>query len=91
MVHRSSCTYLSSSLYHQPLPQSKKSSKICRERPPGPIIDDLERRYGPNPSDRSFGTSLGAHKPATGDKVVSRWIGPILFYSTWANQIPLYL
>ena len=53
--------------------QNLKNLKICPERPRGPIIDDLERRNGRNPSDRSIGMPMGAHKTATEDKGDSSW------------------
>ena len=38
-----------------------------------PIADDLERRIGPNPSERSFGKSLLVYCKATKDKCDSSW------------------
>ena len=40
---------------------------------PGPIVDDLERQYGPNPIERSFGESPWVHRKATGDKCSCIW------------------
>ena len=58
--------------YHQP---SQNLKNLPPDRPPGPIIDDLEQRIGPNPSERSFGKSLLVHctSKATDDKCDSSW------------------
>ena len=52
---------------------SKSALEICSDRPPGAIIDALERRNGPHPSDRSIGMPVGAHETATEDKYDSSW------------------
>ena len=46
-------------------PEGQKSVKID---PPGPIIDDLERRIGTNPSERSLKRSVLVHSKAKEDK-----------------------
>ena len=40
---------------------------------PGSQYLARERQYGPNPSDRSIGQPVGAHKTATEDKCHSSW------------------
>ncbi len=72
MVHISSWSYLSSYVYYQPA-QNLKNLKICPERPPGAIIDDLERQNETNPSDRSFSKPLLVHKKALEDNCDSIW------------------
>ena len=78
----SSWAYLSSSFITSLFQNLKKLKNLHRTRPPGAIIDYLEQRYGPNTSDRSFGTPLGAHKTATEDKCVSTWayLSSYLYY-----------
>ena len=68
----SSWAYLSSYIYHQPLIESKKSRNLPRSTPGSQYLA-LERRNGPNPSDRRIGMPMGAHKTATEDKGDSSW------------------
>ena len=62
-------------LYISPAPLriSKIISKSAQIATPGSQYLALERRNGPNPSDRSIGMPMGAHKTATEDKCDSSW------------------
>jgi len=64
-----SWAYLSSYIYHQ----SVQSLKNLPRPTPGPIINDLERRIGTNPSERSFGKSIMVHDKATEDWCDVSW------------------
>ena len=68
MVHRSSSTSLSRYLYHQPNQEAQKWYNFAQIATPGSQNLSLERRNGPNPSDRSIGMPMGAHTTATEDK-----------------------
>ena len=70
----SSWAYLSSYIYHQPLPESQKSRKSAQIATPGSQNLALEQRNGPNPNDQSIGMPMGAHKTATEDKCDSSWV-----------------
>ena len=69
----SSWAYLSSYVYHQPLPESKKSRKSAQIATPGSQNLALERQNGPNYCDRSIGVPMRARKTATEDKCASTW------------------
>ena len=68
----SSWAYLSSSVYHQHLSESQKSRNLPRSTSGSQYLA-LERRNGPNPSERSIGMPISAHKTATEDKCDSSW------------------
>ena len=73
MVHCSSSTYLSSYVYHKPLSENQKSRNLPRTTPGSQNLAALERRNEPNPSDRSIGMPVRAHKTATEDKCDRSW------------------
>ena len=68
----SSWAYLSSYIYRQPLPESKRMQKLPRTTPRSQNLA-LDRRNGPNPSDRCIGTPMGVHKMDTEDNSVISW------------------
>ena len=69
-------------IYVTSLSLNLKNCKICPERPPEGIIDDLERRNGPNPSDQCIGKPVGSHETATEDKCDGSWayLSSYLYY-----------
>ena len=48
-------------------------SKMCPDRPVGPIRDDLERQIGTNPSERGLGMPILVHNKAKKYKCDSSW------------------
>ena len=73
MVHLSSSAYLSSYLYRQPLPESRKLQNLPRTTLGSQNLS-LERRNGPNPSDRCIGKLAYAQETTTEDKCNGRWV-----------------
>ena len=69
----SSWAYLSSYIYHQFLLEYKKSRKSAQIATPASQNLALERRNGPNYSDRRIGMPMGVHTTATEDKGDSSW------------------
>ena len=61
-------------IYITSLSQNLKNLEICPDRDPREQNLALERRNGPNPSERSFGRSILVHSKATEDKYGISWV-----------------
>ena len=62
-----------------------RRSKICPDKPLEPIIDDVGRRIGTNPSKQSFGKSILVHSKAKEDKCDSS----CSYFSSYLYHQPL--